>query len=209
MGITTNDVFQFFLNEAGVQRKEYEAKMSLSLEERLQKRIAIDGLLYDATFQSYTAEGHLRKLIVDKNISDFKVGEYMILHTGDVRNPLLKCQLYDFLENGDLIILVSNYEATNLPRLEGTKSKLTLDKDLPDLSRVYISGASCIKDENLYIFNERPQPSFCDLELARKNLQETIDLFGFTLTPRQREAAENALATKDYYLIHSIFHLVE
>ena len=201
MGITTNDVFQFFLNEAGVQRKEYEAKMSLSLEERLQKRIAIDGLLYDATFQSYTAEGHLRKLIVDKNISDFKVGEYMILHTGDVRNPLLKCQLYDFLENGDLIILVSNYEATNLPRLEGTKSKLTLDKDLPDLSRVYISGASCIKDENLYIFNERPQPSFCDLELARKNLQETIDLFGFTLTPRQREAAENALATKDYYLI--------
>ena len=99
-------------------------------------------------FMSTLVKGLLLKLNNEIKIRGKEV-PHMILHTGDVRNPLLKCQLYDFLENGDLIILVSNYEATNLPRLEGTRSKLTLDKDLPDLSRVYISGASCIKDEKI------------------------------------------------------------
>lgn len=201
MTITSADVLQFFLNEADVQRQEYEAKISLPLETRLEKRIVITGLVCDPTFRGVVDEGYLRKLYVVQNISDFKIGDYLVLHRGDVKSPVLKCQLYGFAEDGSLIIVVGNRQVHLLDDLDRNPGGLILDKDFPDMSSMYSTGTSSIEDKDLDIFNYRPRPLIEDVETAKENLEEIINLFGFNLTPRQKEAAINAIATRDYYLI--------
>ena len=202
--ISKSDLLNYFDLEAESARKEYETLMKLPLEDRIHRRKAVDQLYWDYRYVHTSEEGHLLyRLKVDRNFSDFKEGDYLILHKGEPAYGQ-SCQLYEYDEDDHIIIDVYPRYCIMDDTWKGVP--LTLDKSRIDLrSSVYNHYTELLDDRTEYwdreLVNMLPSPHFLHQEEAEKELEGTSHKFGFSFTVRQREAILRSMTTDSYYLI--------
>lgn len=204
--ITKEDIKQFFDLEAEASMKRWEEIIKLPIKERVRKRKAINDVYLDKEFDGMSEEHYrLLRVLVNVNLSDFKEGECLVLHT-DSSISGIKCRLNAFEGEGAIILEVfppdmpSNLEIYyNVP--------LVLDKDKVDLRyNVFIPFECQLPNAQDpfwrdLILNTLSNPTFENEEGCAKDLEETISSFGLHLLETQKEALLKAMSAKDYYLI--------
>lgn len=204
--IKRNDISKFFELEAEAAKENWEALMKLPIKERIRKRKSISSVYLDKEYYEYSDENYkIFKLTFEKNLSDFKEGECLILHKDEDNVYGIKCTINRFEDDNTIIIEVF---PPNLPvDLDSYYDiPLYLDKDLVDLRQhvydgfmVQLPSESDFWDNN--ILNTKSSPTFKDKEKLKKELEESIKSFNLDLLPRQIEAVINSIAAEDYYLI--------
>ena len=204
--ITRLDISKFFDQEAKAARERWEATMKLDIKDRIRKRKAIKDLYLDRDFRGLSQENNnLFKVSVGVNLSDFKEGQYLLLHREGTTSGI-KCWINSF--EGDEAIILEVYK-DNLP--SNLKSyydvPLILDNDLVDLREFiyehFISELPGYHDAfwKKLILNTKSAPSFDDKKKYADEVDDSAKTYNFNLLPNQREAIINSLAAKDYYLV--------
>lgn len=203
--IERRDISNFFDLEADAAKVSWEALMKLPIKDRIRKRKAISSVYLDKDFNEYSDENYkLFKVTFEKNLSDFKEGECLVLHKEEIVSGI-KCTLNRFEDDNTIIIEVF---PPNLPiDIDSYYNKpLCLDKDLVDL-RQHVYSNFLIKlpfEKDFWdkcILNTKSSPVFKDKKEFEEELDDTVNNFGLSLLPRQREAIINSMASEDYYLI--------
>lgn len=203
--ITKNDIINYFDQEAEFSKVAYDKQMKLSLEERIRKRKAIGGITLDIEYHKTSKEGNvLLKLRPIRNISDFKEGEYLLLHK-EYSTSGLQCQLYEFDENDNIIISVYK-DDFNIDIVTWGNESLVLDKALIDLrDKIYSNFYYGLSSDKNYwekqLINSIQKPSFKDKEKYSEELEDTAKNFELAFTDMQREAILNSMSSDNYYLI--------
>ena len=203
--IARKDIIDFFDNEAETSKVSWDALMKLSLNDRIRKRKAVKDVFLDKENHGVSPEGEtLLKLIVSKNLSDFKEGECLVLHKDGLTSGI-KCTINSF--EGDGVIMVSVF-GLNMPSDLSSyyDTPLVLDKDCVDLRQhVYYNFTAELPHESQFwenvLLNKHKKPLFENLEECEEELDDTIKNFNLNLTDKQREAIMNSMASKDYYLV--------
>ena len=202
--ITRKEIVDFFNKEAEVAKLNWESLMKLSIEDRVAKRKAINDVFLDKESLDDSDENYRRlRLNINKNLSDFKEGDPVVLHTDGVQD--IKCTISNF--EGDSSIIVEVFPP-NLPNsLEPYYDvPLVLDKDIVDLRpSVYNNFTSIISSEEAYwhksLINTKAKPKFENITECEVELEETCSAMGISLLPSQKEAIVKSMAAKDYYMI--------
>ncbi len=204
--ITRLDISKFFDQEAKAARERWEETMKLEVKDRIRKRKAIKDLYLDRDYRGISEDNNnLYRISVNVNLSDFKEGQYLILHREGTTSGI-KCWINSF--EGDEAILLEVYK-DNLPtNLRAYYDiPLILDKDLVDLREfVYtpflydLPGYNDVFWKKL-ILNTKQAPSFDNKKKYADEVDDTAITYNFNLLTNQREAIINSLAAKDYYLI--------
>ena len=130
--IKREDISNFFDYEAEAGKKSWEATMKLPINDRIRKRKAIKDVYLDRDFYEYTEDGDRKyKLSYRSNLSDFKEGDYLLLHKEDEHRGI-RCVLSSFDKEGAIYIEISQYDWIN--DIEPYYDiPLILDKDYVDL----------------------------------------------------------------------------
>lgn len=204
--IKRNDISNFFELEAEAAKENWEALIKLPIKERIRKRKAISFVYLDKDYYEYSEENYkIFKVTFEKNLSDFKEGECLVLHKDEDNVYGIKCTINRFEDDNTIIIEVF---PTNLPvDLDSYYDiPLCLDKDLVDLRQhVYDNFMIKLPSEsefwNKNILNTKSSPVFNDKEKLKEELEESIAGFNLNLLPRQMEAITNSMAADDYYMI--------
>lgn len=204
--INYEDISQFFELEAEAIKENWNALMTLPIKERIRKRKAIRDVYLDKEYREYSDENNsLFKITFEKNLSDFKEGECLILHKKEEIVSGIKCTINGFEDDNTMVIEVY---PSNIPIDIDSyyDTSLCLDKDLVDLRRhVYDNFMIKLSHEKDFwdnlILNTKRTPSFTDKEKLKEALKLGIEEFGYNLLPRQEEAALNSVTAEDYYLI--------
>lgn len=205
--INRYDISTYFNSEADAAKKSWESLMELPVKDRIRKRKTIEAVSLDQSSGSERTEENKIKLKIsfDKNLSDFKEGDALILHDGSPTIGI-KCSLYSIIDDNNIILEVF---PPNMPidTLNSFKEKsLFLDKDNVDLrEHVYYKFLAELPHESKYwdnlIINNPHCPTFVDLQKCEEELEDTCKNFKLKLLPKQREAIINSMAASDYYLI--------
>ena len=131
--INKNDISIFFNSVADAEKKSWEALMELPVKERIRKRKTIDAVfLHDEQPLERTEESKIiLKISFEKNLSDFKEGDAIVLHDG-VPSLGIICSLFSIIDDHNIDLEVY---PPNLPNnWESYKNKsLFLDKSYVDL----------------------------------------------------------------------------
>lgn len=198
------DISKFFNQEAEAARSRWEALMKLPLKDRIRKRKAIGPVYLDKEYEAWSEEDKkLLKVTFEKNLSDFKEGDSVLLHKEDVVSGI-KCNVNRF--EGDNTLIIEVYSG-NLPNdsymCSYYDTPLCLDKDIVDLRQsVYSNFLSELpRDKDFWknnLLNTKASPVFKDKKEFEKDIDDVVNV---ELLPRQREAIINSLAAEDYYLI--------
>lgn len=204
--IARKDIEEFFELEAEATKKKWEAMMKLPIKDRIRKRKAVKDVFLNREFNEVSDEGYnLLKVSAKQNLSDFKEGEYLILHR-DGTNAGIKCRLVEFDGDDDMILDVF---PPDMPAdLTGYyDTPLILDKNAVDLRSSVYTPFLCQLPlgkqefwENL-LLNKLSAPQFSEEEKCEEFLQETESSFKLQLLPMQREAIKKSMMADDYYLI--------
>lgn len=203
--IRRKDISDFFELEAKAAKTRWEALMKLPIKERIRKRKAISPVLLEKELDECSEENnYLFKVRVEKNLSDFKEGEYIILHKKESTSGI-KCTINRFEDDSTIILEVFS---RNLPSDLKTyyNIPLCLDKDLVDLresvfDNFLVKLPIANKFWNKLIINTKQVPIFKEKTDIEDELEDTIKNFKLNLLPRQREAIINCMAAEDYYLV--------
>ena len=203
--ITKRDIYDFFNNECEASLESISKLYALDISERVKKRKAVEYVRIDPDFDEFKDGFTLRKASAPVNISDFKVGEYLVIHDSNPMYPTGKCMLYDYTEEGDMLLGFDRYG-----RLWDIEEKLKdnpsyefmLDKAPVNLKNIYDKGAVSIREESMKLINEVPAPTFSgNREEIENEIDRIVGEYQLRLTAKQREAIANALLAEDYYLI--------
>ncbi|MCF0256408.1 MAG: AAA family ATPase [Bacteroides heparinolyticus] len=201
--ITKDDISNFFDLEADAAKNRWDTLMRLSVKDRIRKRKTIKDVYLDKDYSERSDEGHsLLKVRFSVNLSDFKEGEYLILHKENT-NFGISCSLYEF--EGDNNIILDVYSVPSLD--EYYDVPLVLDKDKVDLRQnVYshfLMSLTTFDDHSWRktIINSVPNPTFNNAYECENYLKNTIELFNLSLLPKQKEAILRSMQAEDYYLI--------
>jgi hypothetical protein len=73
--INKSNIYSFFIDECEASKKRMVELYALDLEERINKRKAIDHVTVDPDYKESKLGYNIRKVYAPKNISDFKIGE--------------------------------------------------------------------------------------------------------------------------------------
>ena len=191
----------YFNGEADAARESYNALISLPVEERVHKRKCICGLKADVSYNRRTQEGDvLLKLDYEENLSDFKEGDYLMLHDGGHHG--IRCNVADFIGDNSIVVSLDKY--MNIKSLSG--KELVLDKALVDLRvSIFTPFLNSLPDDGDFwtghLVNSRPQAQFSGIEECRAELDDTVKNFGLSLLPKQYEAVLNCMAAENLYLV--------
>lgn len=201
--IKRDDISNFFDYEAEAAKKSWEATMKLPLNDRIRKRKAIKGVYFERDYFEYTEDYDRQyKLKTTSNLSDFKEGDYLLLHKEDEHGGI-RCAFSSIDNDGFIYIDVSRYEEEidlepyyNVP--------LVLDRDLVDLRpHVYDNFTAILPyNQNFWdniLFNIKQQPIFEEDVKCQELFEELFS--DTTFMDCQRNAILNSLFAKDYYLI--------
>ena len=205
--IYRNDISTYFNSEADAERKSWESLMELPIKDRIRKRKTIEDVKLDQSSGFERTEENKIKLNIsfEKNLSDFKEGDALILHDGSPTIGI-KCSLYSIIDDNNIILEVF---PSNMPidTLNNYKEKtLFLDKDYVDLrEHVYYNFLAELPHDSKFwdnlIINNPHSPTFVDIQKCEEELEDTCKNFNLKLLPKQREAILNSMAASDYYLI--------
>lgn len=204
--ITRSDISDYFNLEAEASKEKWDALIKLPIKERIRKRKAIESVYLDKEYSESAEQNYrLLKVTVEKNLSDFKEGDCLILHRYENIVDGIKCAINRF-ENDNTIILEVFF--SNLPlHIESYYDiPLYLDKDLLDLRETvydnFIVKLPFDNDEwKTSLLNTKEATVFKDKREYEEELEETITDFKMSLLPRQKEAIVNSMAAENYYLI--------
>lgn len=203
--INKSNIYSFFIDECEASKKRMVELYALDLEERINKRKAIDHVTVDPDYKESKLGYNIRKVYAPKNISDFKIGEYLVIHRG---SPMLydsSCNLFDILDDGSLLLAFDNFGSVGkIDRMvaENRNQEFILDKNSVDMTRIYETGFTTIKQEHLDIVNKIPSPRMAqNRDEIIAEIRDTEKNFDIHLTDNQREAIANAMLSEDYYLI--------
>lgn len=201
--ITRLDILKFFDQEAIAARERWEETMKLEVKDRIRKRRAIKDLYLDRNYHKISDDdNNLIRVTVSVNLSDFKEGQYLVLHREGTTSGI-KCWINSF--EGDEAIILEVYALPSLTSYYDVP--LILDKDLVDLREFvfdpFISELPGYNDVfwKKLILNTKSAPSFDDKKKYEDEVDDTAKTYNFNLLPNQREAVINSLAAKDYYLV--------
>lgn len=204
--ITGDDIVRFYDAEAEAGKRKYDELMRLPVGVRIRKRKAIDRLTLEEGWCERSPEKeYLFLLRVEKNLSDFKEGDYLLLHE-EGSSEGLKCTLYAFTDDEDIIISVSSYSLSffGVEQLYG--KPLVLDTVSVDL-RAHVNANFYAKFSeeaewwrNLLI-NSRPAPRFLYPREGEREVRSFLDDYGISFTDKQYEAVVRAVTADDYFLI--------
>lgn len=204
--IKEKDIVQFFDLETEASKKRWEALMNLPIEERVRKRKAITNLFLDKKFRDSNSEGDtLLRVTANKNVADFKEGDYLILHQ-ESSSDGFKCHIEKFEDDNSIILGVSVYDM-HCDLDDYMDKPLILDKNFVDLRQpvfnkfIYSLPSDSNDFWNEMLLNKRQAPTFKGITKCRNKLKETINTLGLKLLPNQKRAILNSMAAKDYYLI--------
>lgn len=214
--IKKNDISEFFNLEADAAKKSWEALMSLPVKDRIRKRKAIENVFLDRDYRGRSDESHvLLKITVGVNLSDFKEGEYLLLHKEN-RMSGIKCSLYAF--EGEDVLIIDVFPPDMPDSIDALEAyydvPLYLDKDVVDLREsVYYPFLYSLPGQHdefwtTMLINSKASPTFEKTEECGEELDDTIvnynEFFKETnvnFLTKQREAIVKSIAAKDYYLI--------
>lgn len=198
--ITDKDIRDYFYEETMAAKANHSALMALPQGERIRKRKCISGIRIDTSYRKVSDDRELLlRLTFEKNLSDFKEGEYLMLHKEGT--PGFQCTLVSFSDDNSAIISVYSGNINVLPQ-----SELVLDKAVFDLrpmvySHFYNRLSSDADYWNNHFINCSQSPTFVNVETCREELDDTIKNFGLSLTSNQKKAIICSMSAKDYYLI--------
>ena len=205
--IYRNDISTYFNSEADAAKKSWESLMDFPVKERIRKRKTIEGVILDkSSGHERTEENKIKlKISFEKNLSDFKEGDALILHDGSPTIGI-KCSLYAILDDNNIELEVyppNMYIETYNSFLD---KSLFLDKDYVDLrEHVYYNFLAELPHDSKFwqslIINNSHCPTYEDKAKCEEELDDTCKNFELNLLSRQREAILNSMAAKDYYLI--------
>ena len=105
--IYRNDISTYFNSEADAERKSWESLMELPIKDRIRKRKTIEDVKLDQSSGFERTEENKIKLNIsfEKNLSDFKEGDALILHDGSPTIGI-KCSLYSIIDDNNIILEV-------------------------------------------------------------------------------------------------------
>lgn len=203
--IKKEDFGKFFDQEAEAAKKSWDALMKLPIKQRIRKRKAIESVYLDKGFRGSTPDNYvLLKLAVGTNLSDFKEGEYLVLHR-ETSTSSVQCVLNKF--EGDDVIFIEVFPANMPTDLSNYYDiPLIIDRDYVDLRQHVYSNFLCklpVEEDfwNNTILNTKQTPTYDKIDEARKELDDTVKNFKLNLLTKQKEAILNSMAARDYYLI--------
>lgn len=205
--IYRSDISTYFNSEAEEAKKSWEALMDLPIKERIRKRKAIEAVVIaqSSGFERTEEDKIKLKISFERNLSDFKEGDPLVLHDG-VPSFGIKCTLNSIIDDNNIVLEVfpPNMCIDILNNFKRTQ--LFLDKDYVDLREFVYSYflAELPYDSNYWeklIINNPHCPQFIDVPKCEKELENTCKNLELQLLPKQREAILNSMAAKDYYLI--------
>ena len=203
--ITKSDLFEFFQNECDASQESIDKLYALDISERVKKRKAVEHVHIDPVFEDSRDGMALRKATAPVNISDFKIGEYLVLHDLNPNFPVSRCQLIEWGDDNEMLLgfgYGSNVGNVDNIARQKPGHDFMLDKDSVNLMNIYREGMLEIEDDDLKLINEVPKPAFSgDREDVEEAVDEICTIFNRKLTARQREAVVNAVLADDYYMI--------
>ena len=197
--ITKDSIRTFLFKENEQQRKDVKEYYSLPVEERVKKRKCIAGLRIDEDYKNFTNEhGSLYRYIFEHNISDLKVGDYVLLtkdcpagfqNVRNAGNPIVEL-------GPDYVILT---ESAHDPKAEYTIDTCFFDSS--DINSSFIVSEGERREKWLKVINEVPQLEFNEIDKLEKMIGEICANLEVQLTPSQHRAIYEAVANKEYSLI--------
>lgn len=198
-------ISKYFDLEAEAAKERWDALMALPVKERVRKRRAIEGVYLDKEFEETSENGYiLRKVSFRVNLSDFKEGEPLLLHVPDsfdgIEGTLIR------FEGEDVAVL-----EVFPPNMPGNVASyydvpLVLDKCCVDLrSNVYQPFLFDLPSDDAFwansLINKKAAPVYENEAENEAELEDTVNNFGLSLLPCQREAIVRSMSTTNYYLI--------
>lgn len=205
--IKLDDIKEFFNvinSDTEVNNREYSES---TMMEKIKDGKAITGLRLDEEFKKVNDEDHIRLLHVVENLSEFKIGDGVILQMEKGGEKICDCSINDFRENGDIEISINPYNYSSSIDLY-KKIDLALIKQNISMRDFYSSF--CFSTEFLrdgyfenHVINVVPQPEFDgDLLDFQSQIKDAhYKNFNVILNKTQLEAASKSFLTKSYYLI--------
>ncbi len=201
--ISTEDIYSFLLNENEQKRKDINEYYMLPVEERVKKRKCIAGLRFDVKFSEYNRnKGHLFRFTFDKNISDFKVGDYVLL----TKNAPIGWEKVRGM-GSPIVEIGSNYvilaKVVNSSIID-TNSEYTIDSwyfDSSDINNSFIVSNNERKEQWLSVINEIPSLKFGEFPQLESLLLELCESLNVELTSSQHRAIIEAVSNQEYSLI--------
>ncbi len=193
------DLVGFVNLEGETQKKQVATVWAKPISERVLLGEAIDGVKALEVIENDKGL-RLRKFRVQSNISKFRVGDYLLLHTGNIEIPVCCCQLYE--EIGLEMVLQENIYKTGTLLSLSTFDKFILDKDLPDITWIIRNAISSLAylPKKEYIFNIIFGKSSPKINGERKIEAESLSNY-ISFNEKQREAFIHAFSTENFYVI--------
>lgn len=202
--ITKKDLETFLSLENDQRRNEMKEFYLLPVEERVRKRRCIANAHYDETFKMYDNEyGNIVRFTFEKNISDLKVGDYVLvtrnspssyLHVSNMGIPIIDI-------GNDFVDL--SYGSVSIVEFS-SQTEYTLDAWFFD-SRDIIHGFMNSNDERkgnwLNIINDAPQLEFNEFPNIESQLSEICQILNINLTDAQHRSIIEAVTNNKYSLI--------
>lgn len=195
------DLLDFVNLEDETQKKQVTSVWARPINERVLLGEAIDEVIPLEVVENDTGL-RLRKFRVQSNISKFRIGDYLLLHTGNIENPICYCQLYE--ESGLEIVLQENTfkHPTQVLSFLNFSDKFILDKDLPDIGWIIRDAMNSLtystkKEQILNIVFGKISPKInAERMIEAESLSNNI-----SFNEKQREAFVNAFSTENFYVI--------
>lgn len=201
--ITKADICTFLHNENEQQRKDMKEYYALPVDDRIQKRKCIAHLFYDESFKESSREyGTLFRFTFEKNTSDLKPGDYVLL-TKDNPSAYLhvsKASL-PIVDLGSDYVIVAD-RVSSLGCIANTE--YTLDAcffNSRDINASFMVANNERKEKWLKVINEVPRLEFNDFPDLDKVVADICKGLEIELTPSQKRAIYEAVANKEYSLI--------
>ncbi len=206
----------FFDKEYEANKESHEKLMKEKVSERVRRRKAISGLKFvEMSGSTWQSDGNvLLKYSYEKNVSDFKEGDSLILHNG--KSPFVECALFSYGEDKTLTVAVYPSKIGSKDWMENAS---ILDKACVDIrDKVYgpfleylrflcykyreeNEGAEYFEYFNHHLINTRESPHFLGELECQAELDKAMQKLGLEITPKQHEAISKSMSASDYYMI--------
>lgn len=205
--ITLDDINEFFeIENTNLDsiKNEYE---EMTLEDKIQSGKAIKGLRLDKNFKEANDGDQIRLLHISENLSEFKIGDGVVLQMENDNSYICECSINDFRENGDIEISISPYnyslsiDTHNNCNLVLTKQNVSMKKFYRDFC--YTTEFFQKGYFEHHLINTIPLPLFDGDFYGSQSLNEEIyrKNWGIALNKAQSEAVTKSELTKNYFLI--------
>lgn len=205
--ITLEDIKEFFKIEDEDSENKNREFEKLNLEEQIQEGKAIKDLMLDGEYREEIDGDNIRLLHCNENLSEFKIGDTVILCTEKGKSNLCECHIYDFIENGDIKISINSYNFSSSID-EHIKEKLILIKAKVSMYSFFWNFCTqpAFRDEKFFenhIINTIPQIELDGkfIETKQQNKEVIKEHLDIDLNETQLDAITKAELSKNYFLI--------